>query len=132
MHKYTTKELIGNGYEIKNARIKNVILTMEDHGVLTLYLVLEGDHWGVSVGGYVLGKGHVGAKEFEGSPAGIEYIMRMMDIVGVPRLSQMEGKYVRAALKGWGEPVKIIGNVIEDRWFDGETFFKDKEGDTNV
>ena len=56
---------------------------------------------------------------------GLEYIMRIMDTVGVSRFSELEGKYVRVATKGWGDIIKIIGNVIKDQWFDPEAFFKD-------
>ena len=38
-----------------------------------------------------------------------------------------KGKYVRVATKGWGSTVKIIGNILEDKWFDYESFFDDKE-----
>ena len=34
---------------------------------------------------------------------------------------------VGVATKGRGNPVKIIGNIIKDKWFDAETFFADKE-----
>ena len=43
--------------EIENARIVKADLSMEDHGVLTFDLVLEGYGWGCNFGGYVLGKG---------------------------------------------------------------------------
>ena len=39
----------------------------------------------------------------------------------------LKGKYVRVATKGWVNPIKIIGNLIEDRWFDYESFYRDKE-----
>ena len=51
--------------------------------------------------------------------------MRIMDTVGVSKFSELEGKYVRVATKGWGDIIKIIGNVIKDQWFDPEAFFKD-------
>lgn len=53
--------------------------------------------------------------------------MRIMDIVGVSRLEDMEGKYVRVATKKWGDTVKIIGNIIKDRWFDYQSFYADKK-----
>ena len=51
----------------------------------------------------------------------------MADVVGVSRLEDMQGKYVRVAIKGWGSTIKIIGNIINDRWFDYKTFFTDKK-----
>lgn len=34
------------------------------------------------------------------------------------------------ATKGWGSTVKIIGNILEDKWFDYESFFDDMKNDT--
>lgn len=115
------------GYEIKNAKITNADLDMRDHGCMTMRITLDGDGWGVNYGGYCLGHGYLGAKEFDGSAKGMESIMRIMDVVGVECFSDLTGKYVRVATKGWGTTVKIIGNVIKDQWFDIEEFFKDGE-----
>lgn len=79
---------------------------MADHGVLTSDLVLNGYGWGVCYGGYVLGKGYLGSKDFEGYGSGMEAIMRIMDTVGVEEYGQMKGKYVRIATKGLGSSVK--------------------------
>lgn len=38
----------------------------------------------------------------------------------------MVGKYVRVATNGLGNPVKIIGNIIDDKWFDTESIFNDE------
>lgn len=117
------------GYDISNAEIKDVDLSMADHGVLTLEMTLEGNGWGVVYGGYVLGHGYLGAKEFDGSAKGLESIMRIMDVVGVERFNDMQGKCIRVATKGWGSSVKIIGNLIKDKWFDIDEFFKEgKDG----
>lgn len=88
---------------------------------------LDGGGWGCTYGGYCLGHGYLGAKKFDGSAKGLEYIMRIMDTVGVSRMSELKGKYVRVATKGRGGIVKIIGNIIDDKWFDPEAFFKDEK-----
>ena len=131
MKKYTQEQLIESGYSIENALITNVDLSMADHGCLTLAMTLEGGGWGVVYGGYCLGKGYLGADDdfFDGSAAGMEYLIRIMDTVGVEKFQDLKGKYVRVANKGWGSSVKIIGNIIKDKWFDAETFFADKEED---
>ena len=128
MKNYTYNQLIEAGYEIKNAFITNVDLSMADYGCLTLAMTLEGGGWGVVYGGYCLGKGYLGADDnfFEGSAAGIESLMRIMDTVGVEKFQDLKGKYVRVATKGWGDSVKIIGNILKDQWFDAETFFADR------
>lgn len=126
MKKWTAELLRKEGYEIANCEINSADLTMADHGILDMDLVLEGNGFGVIFGGYVLGHGYVNAKEFKGSEAGLEYIMRVMDTVGVDRFSRLKHRHVRIASKGWGDRVKIIGNIIDDKWFDAESFFKDK------
>ena len=129
MKKYTQEQLIESDYRIENALITNVDLSMADHGCLTLAMTLEGSGWGVVYGGYCLGKGYLGADDdfFDGSAAGMEYLMRIMDTVGVEKFQDLKGKYIRVAAKGWGNSVKIIGNIINDKWFDTETFFADKK-----
>jgi hypothetical protein len=100
---------------------------MADYGCLVLSMTLKGNGWGVTYGGYCLGHGYLGADDFDGSASGIEYIMRIMDTVGVERFQNLKGKYVRVAKNDWGDPVKIIGNILKDKWFDALTFFVDKK-----
>lgn len=128
MKKYTQEQLAASGYRIENALITNVDLSMADHGCLELAMTLEGGGWGVVYGGYCLGNGYLGADDdfFDGSAAGMEYLMRIMDTVGVEKFQDLKGKYVRVAIKR-GDSVKIIGNIVKDKWFDAETFFTDKK-----
>lgn len=108
---------------IENARITNADLSMEDHGVLVLWLTLEGRGWGCGFGGRTLGKGYVGSKKFSGSEKGIVEIMRVMDVVGVSRFSDLKGKIVRVEVDSWGGTIDKIGHVIEDKWFDYREFY---------
>jgi len=117
-------ETVARG-EIVNALIEKVSLSMEDHGVLCYYLTLKMNGMGCNYGGRVIGKGYLGAKDFEGYAKGTEAIMRIMDVVGVHRWEDLKGKYVRVELPGWGETVGKIGNIIEDKWFDQREFFQD-------
>ena len=136
-HKYPDHDQVSlsdNGYEIENARITDVDLSMADHGVLTLELALQGSGWACVYGGYVIGQGYLNAEEFRGSAVGMESIMRIMDVVGVESFNDMKDKIVRVATKGWGSSVRIIGNVMSDKWFDIDSFFKDEketEGESN-
>lgn len=111
--------------EIVNALIEKVSLSMEDHGVLCYYLTLKMNGMGCNYGGRVIGKGYLGAKDFEGYAKGTEAIMRIMDVVGVHRWEDLKGKYVRVDLPDWGGSVEKIGNIIEDKWFDQKEFFQD-------
>lgn len=111
--------------EIKNVKITNVSLTMADHGCLTFYLTLEGGGWGISYGGYCIGLGFLGSDSFTAkNGSGLVAIMRIMDTVGVERWEDLKGKYIRIVDEGWGSSVKKIGNIIEDKWFDIDEFFK--------
>ena len=111
---------------VENAVIKSADLSMEDHGWMTLMLHLEGNGWGCTFGGYCLGRGYLGAKEFEGSAKGVEEIMRIMDVVGVSKFSNLSGKHIRVETSGWGGIIKKIGNIIEDKWFDYDEFYKEQ------
>lgn len=44
-------------------------------------------------------------------------------MVGESDLLRMKEKYIRVAHKGLGSSIKIIGNIIKNKWFDYETFF---------
>lgn len=72
-----------------------------------------------SCGACCLGKGYVGADDdfFSGYEKGTESIMRIMDTVGQSDLLNLKGQYIRIAYKGIGNPVEIIGNIIQDKWF---------------
>lgn len=112
--------------EIKNARITKVSLTMRDHGVLCYYLMLETDGGGCAYGGVVIGKGYLGADNFEGYAKGIEALMRIMNTLGVDSWEDLEGCYCRMVDPGLGGIVTKIGHIIEDKWFDQQEFFREE------
>lgn len=127
---WTEKKLIEEGYDIRNAQIKGAELTMENHGCISFDVVVEGAGWGCVFGGYSLGHGYLGAKEFSGYGPGMESIARIMDTVGVTKLSDLEGIYIRTAVTG-DRRLKIIGNIINDKWFDIKSFFEDAQENDN-
>lgn len=131
MKNWTEDNLKAQGYRIANCQITSADISMRDHGCLVMDLSLEGQV-NLIYGGYVLGKGYLGANDdfFEGSAAGLEYIMRIMDIAGVEDFKSLKGRYIRVAHKGLSHCVTIIGNITKDKWFDAETFFEDKKNDT--
>lgn len=115
-------------YKIINAEITSVDLDMSDHGALTLRMALKGSGWGAVYGGYVLAHGYLDADddEFDGTAKGIESIARIMDVVGVSKFNDMKGKYVRVVDPGLGKPFHIIGNIIKNKWFNIDEFFKEE------
>ena len=110
--------------EIINAKITSVTLSMADHGCLTFFITVEGGGVVVSIGGYCIGHGYLGADQFEGAASGLECIMRIMDTVGVDRWEDLKGKYIRFVSDGWGSTIHKIGNITEDKWFDIKEFFE--------
>lgn len=109
--------------EIKNAKITNISVSMEDHGCLTFYITLDGGGWGCNYGGYCIGKGYLGTKEFYSTDAGLEILMRIMDTVGVEKWEDLKGKYCRVKTEGWGGTIRSIGNILTNKWFDIEEFY---------
>lgn len=110
---------------IVNAKITHVSLTMADHGCLTFWIDLEGSEWSVGYGGYCIGHGFLGTDKFTAENGkGLEAMMRIMDVVGVERWEDLTGKYVRVVEHDWGSRVTKIGNILKDKWFDIEEFFK--------
>lgn len=47
----------------------------------------------------------------------IKEAKKVMDTVGQSDLLNFKGQYIRIAYKGIGNPVEIIGNIIQDKWF---------------
>ena len=53
-------------------------------------------------------------------------MMRIMDTVGVKKWEDLKGKYVRCKLKGPGDGIDEIGNVLKNKWFNIREFFASK------
>ena len=109
--------------EICNAKITKVSLSMADHGCLTFYIGLNGGGWCCNFGGYCIGHGYLGAESFQGSNAGLEVLMRIMDTVGVECWEDLKGQYCRVKTEGWGGKILSIGNILKDKWFDIKEFY---------
>ena len=52
-------------------------------------------------------------------------MMNIMNVVGVHKWEDLKGKYCRIKTEGWGSTVSIIGNIIENKWFDMKKFFEE-------
>lgn len=112
--------------EIRNAKITDTSITMGDHGCLTFRIMLESGAIGVSYGGYCIGHGFLGSDTFSAdNGSGLVAMMRIMDVVGVESWEDLKGKYVRFVDDDWNSPISKIGNIIEDKWFDIDEFFKE-------
>jgi hypothetical protein len=53
-----------------------------------------------------------------------------MEVVGVRKWSDLNGKLIRIDDKDTGGRVRKIGNILTDTWLDLDTFFKERvDGD---
>lgn len=114
---------------IENAKIKNVSISMADHGVITFTIFVEGAGWGCGIGQYVNGVGYLGADYWKGNGSAIVAMMKIMDTVEVEKWEDLQGKYIRVESDGWGSTIHKIGNIIKDKWFDLREFFKNTESE---
>ena len=115
--------------EICNAKITNVSISMADHGCLTFQVYLDGAGWGCGFGGYCIGNGYLGADEDDftaESGDGLVAMMRIMDVVGVEKWEDLQGKYVRCKVKGWGDGIDEIGHIMKNKWFNIREFFANR------
>lgn len=97
--------------EIKNAVIKHASITFDRGTFLTVWLDL--DYGGVcqGLGGFGLGK----IEEYCWKPYAHCYIQRVMEIAGIERWEDLEGRPIRVDVKkGY---IAGIGHFLEDKWF---------------
>lgn len=87
--------------------IDNAIITsadlVEEHGCITLEMSVEGEGWGVTLGGYRSGQ------YLE------ELILKIFDTLEVYKVSQLPGKIIRVEHE-WGDTVHIFGHPYKDKW----------------
>ncbi|WP_157454691.1 hypothetical protein [Carnobacterium maltaromaticum] len=114
---------------ISNAKITKTTLGYEDHGILTLFIHVKGDGWGVAIGGYSLDDYSKESEKRIATRKGLELIAEILSVIGVQNWEDLKGKNIRVDLsEGLGGKVKKIGNLIEDKWIDFEEFFKNEGG----
>lgn len=126
MKKHTLESLEAEGYRIRNVKITDVFLGFDDLDFFTLRLILAGYEGDFVYGGYCLGNKCLSPSnemEVTVSKEGMESVMRILDVADASDLIDLKGKYVRTAEKNREEGIKIIGNIIQDKWFDYGTFF---------
>ena len=114
--------------ETVNAKICYTQLGIEDHGILTFMIGLEWRGGGQGAGGYTLdqcSRRAPNTDEREGFGPGFIAIRKILETVGVSNWEDLKGKLVRAKIAGAGSSrCPIIGNILEDKWFDMKAFFE--------
>jgi hypothetical protein len=91
--------------QIKNAQISDTMLGFEDHGIMTALVSLDFGGASQGFGGYALG-----------GAFGVEFIKKVLRVVGVDHWEQLQGQHVRADFDG--SKVYRLGNILRDDWFD--------------
>jgi len=112
--------------EISNAVIENVELTIDDHGILTVWVNLKLEVGNQGFGGFVLyspGDDNSFSKE-SGNYAG-HFIWRVLQIAGVENWSRLKSKTIRVRKRGgWSGTIEAIGHIVKDDWFNPTEDFK--------
>lgn len=110
-----------NKTEVLNAKITSTKLG-EEHGCLTADLLVKGESWGCTFGGYCLdhwfaetGKHH--------SSDGYGAIIELMKTLEVESWEELKNKYVRVEIEGWGGKILRIGHLMKDKWFSFQDYF---------
>lgn len=97
-----TVEHNGAEYSGEIMRIERTSLGREDHNIVTGYLHCRGDGTGVGLGGYRLDEFDRQAGESHGTGYGLDWIMRVMETVGVESWEKLPGQRVIGLFKSPG------------------------------
>lgn len=107
----------------ENAKITSTFLGVEDHGIFTAYVTVEGHAFGCSFGGYAFDEPlRDGSGEFvkrRGCGFGSEFIKRLLEVLEVEKWESLTGTPVRIKIDGNGfGAIKDIGHFLKDQWLD--------------
>lgn len=111
--------------KIEKGRITETMLGREDHGIMTLYLLIEFEKSTYAYGGYALDTYDEKEGKRIGATSGIQAIAEILNCVGVTKWEDLTGSFVRCEHQEKGGKIIRIGNLIEDKWFSFEAFFKE-------
>ena len=115
--------------KICNAQIKAANFVYSEHGILTFELSLKASDGNYYLfGGYALDQPDKKIGDRIPTKEGFECLTKTMNTVGVSKWNELQDKYVRIKVKDSSKGVlcniSVIGNLIEDRWFDIEDFWR--------
>lgn len=115
--------------EIANATIERTSLGIEDHGILTAFLHLEGDGWGQGFGGFQHDYYDAQRKCRVGQPSLATFVRGVLDALGVDEWADLDGVSCRVR---WDDgprrgTISAIGHIVKDRWFDAKAAFAAQE-----
>lgn len=113
--------------EIVNAVIESSRIEIEDHGLLTVWLMLDYGGSGQGFGGYCLGS----SKPLNDKHNTMgHFVRRILEVVGVNDWDKLDGKTIRVKKpEGFQGRIIAIGNIIKDDWFCPEDDFAKLKGE---
>lgn len=100
-----------------NAKIIRSFLGVEDHGIFTCMLTLEGDGWGIGYGGYSMDTWHAELNRRVGTAYGMEVIMQLLNALELECWEDLKGKCVRVEMDHEFGKVVRIGHLLKNKWF---------------
>lgn len=99
--------------EILNAKIESADLFIEDHGILTMRLILNlSNGCGCAFGGYSLSYSR---KNINISPLAY-WVENILVICDANNIKELNGKIIRAKIEN--DLIVAIGHPIKDTWFE--------------
>ena len=109
----------------ENAKITGTMLGIEDHGIMTFFVFVEGDGFGGGMGGYALDQHDGKDKPRSGSGHAYQAIRQILETIGVTKWEDLKGQNCRIQSGGPGEQITAIGHIIKNRWFNIKDYMQD-------
>lgn len=99
----------------ENASITSTFFGVEDHGILTFSITLEGDGWGQSFGGIALDSWNDQKnKRSEGFAPGLILMRDIISAVGATSWETLTGKYCRVERESG--MISSLGHPVKNKW----------------
>lgn len=114
---------------IHNMKITSTFLGIEDHGIMTFMIHLQGETIGIGYGGYGLDISYGSTKIKTPSSNGLGYqaIRHILETLGKTQWESLPNSLCRIEFDdGPGSSGKIlrIGNILKEKWFDLQSYMK--------
>lgn len=108
--------------QIENATIRDTMLGIEDHGILTAFVNLEGESWGQGFGGF--SHDHGAAKPV-GHASLATFVRGVLDVLGVETWEKLRGVNCRVRWDDgkYNGGITAIGHITKNQWFEPKSAF---------
>lgn len=105
---------------VENAQIDSTHLGIEDHGILTAWVMTKAGAIHQGFGGFGFDYRPDG-KEWVPSKLLAAFVRGVIDAVGVSCWEKLKGSYCRVKRhegNGFNAPIYAIGHITEDKWYE--------------